>query len=79
MGGASSTVVGSMLLEVEEGRRAKDVASDPAVNSAECCEIEGVGTSVLGGELGFCAKDAMGMTPRKRARLDNRRVWCRHL
>lgn len=66
-----SAVVGSVLLEVEEGRRAKDIASDPAVGSAEWSEVEGVERSVVGGD---CAKDAIGMAPRKRARLDNRRV-----
>lgn len=71
----------SVLSEVEEVRRAKDVASVPAVDSAEWSEGEGVERSVeaVGGEMEFCAKDAIGVRPRKRARLDNRRVWCRHL
>ena len=57
VGGAPLTVVGSMLLEVTEGRRANDVASVPAVGSAEWSEIEGVERSVVGGETVFCAKD----------------------
>jgi len=74
-------VVGSVLLEVEEARRAKDVASVPAVDNAELSKGEGleISVEVVGGEMEFCAKDGIGMRPRKRARLDNKRVWCRHL
>jgi len=69
--------VDSVLSEVEEGRRAKDVAPVPAVDSAEWSESKGV--EAVGGEMEYCAKDDIGMRPRKRARLDNRRVRCRHL
>jgi hypothetical protein len=73
--GAPSAVMGNVLLEAKEGRRANDVASDPAVGS----EIEGVERGVVGGETIFCAKEVIGMTLRKKARLDNRCTWCRHL
>jgi len=69
--------VGCVSLEVEEARRTKDVASVPTVDGVEWSEGEVV--KVVGGEMGFCAKDDIGMRPRKRARLDNRRAWYRYL
>ena len=69
------------MLEVVEARRAKDVASVPTVDNVECGEGEVVERNVeaVGEETEFCAKDDIGMRPRKRARLDNRRAWYRHL
>ena len=68
------------MLEVEEARRAKDVASVPTVDG-EWSEGEVVerNVEVVRGVMEFCAKDDIGMRLRKRARLDNRRAWYRHL
>jgi hypothetical protein len=48
IGVVGGAVVDSVLLEVEEARRAKDAASDPAVGSVEWNEDERVERCVVG-------------------------------